>query len=187
MAALKVVTSRRRWMMVEFSTTKSIREIKTGSLSAPSAISSLEPEQCRLVTSTLFRSRLLLPVTEQCLHMRCWNRQRLTSPNSNTTIAITLGFHACFAIVARTTRRNRPCPAKLHMHLARVVTHSSLQIRQVGSAQSVTRTFRAERSKRFRRCVASTRGSITRNMRARLARRVTGEIVVVLDSRFLRD
>ena len=96
------------------------------------------------------------------------------------------GFRAYFAIVARTIRRNRHYQAKRPMHLVLAATRNSSQIRQVKSALSVTRTFRAERLRRFRRCVASTQGSITRNTRVLRVLPVTDETVAVWGSRFLR-
>src|SRR5689334_13383425 len=105
------------------------------------------------------------------------------------TIAIMLDFPVCFAIAARTTRRNQPCPAKRHMRLAPAVTHSSSQIQPARSALSVTPTFRAERLRPFLRCAVSTSDSITRNTQpqALLAQLVIVVTVAVLGSRFLRD
>jgi len=95
--------------------------------------------------------------------MQCCNQRRLTTHSSNTTIAITRGFRAYFAIGVRTIHRNQRYRAKRPMHLAPAVTRNSSQIRQVKSALSVTRTFKAERSKRFHLCAVSTSGSIMRS------------------------
>jgi len=123
-------------------------------------------------------------------HMQCCgnrNQQPMISRNSNTTTAITRDFPACFVIVVKIIHRNRRCRAKPHMRLAPAVTLSSLQIKRVRSARSVTRMLRVERSRRFHRCAVSTRRSITRNTVVRLVPRVIVEIVVVLGSRFRRD
>jgi len=124
-------------------------------------------------------------VLKEFSRMRCRN-PRLTIHSSNTTIAITRGFPVCYATVVKTIHRNRRCRAKLHMHLARVVMRSSSQIQRARSARSVTQTRRVERSKRFHRCAALMRASITRSTVARLVPLVTGGIVAVLGSRFPR-
>ena len=177
----------RRRMKVEFSTTRSIRETRTAGSFARSAILYSAINQCRRITSTLFRSRLL-PIIEEFLPMLLRNLRRWwITHNSNTTIAIMRGFRVCCAIVVKTTRRNRPCLVKLHMHLALVVTRSSSQIQQVISARSVTQTRRAERLKPFHRCAVLTPGSTTRNMRAPHVRRVIDRAAVALGCQFPRD
>src|SRR5437763_10260148 len=148
-------------MMVEFSTTKSIKETRAQRLFAQSATSHSAADQYLQVTLARFRSRQAGQVIQHFSLMR--RRSRLTTHSSNTTIAITRGFRACFVIVVKPIHRNRRYRAKPPMHLAQAVTHSSSQIRQVTSALFVTRMSKAERLRPFHHCAVSASDSIMRS------------------------
>ena len=171
-------------MMVESSTTSSIKEIRVRRLFARSVTSHSAAGRCLRVTLARFRGRRSRQVIEETSPMRC--RSQPTTRNSSTTIEITRGFRVCFVIVVRTIHRNRPCPAKLHIRLARAVTRNSSQIRQVQFVRFVMRMFRVERSRRLHRCVVSMRDSITRSTQVPPVPLVIAEIVVGLGSQFHR-